>query len=180
MKTLNALCKRLSLAFAIALFAASAVCHAQTPTAAADNTQSKTEKTEKSAPVAAPDKDKSVTAEATTKSSPLDEELAKTPAGKSVAKFFAAINSGDLKQMRAFHESTGGDTQNADKDLGIFERTGGLKLHSLVPRPATDKIVVLVQTKKDARWLTFEFTLGAAEPYPIKGISARPTEPPAN
>ena len=82
--------------------------------------------------------------------------------------------------MRAFHESTGGDTENADKDLEFYEQTGGLKLHSLPSRATKDKIAVLVQTKKDARWLTFEFTVGAEEPYPITGINARPAKPPAN
>ena len=164
MNRLKSLCTRLSLAFAVVLFAA-AVCAAQTPPADAQG------KTEKSTP--APDKDKPA-------ASTLDEELAKTPAGKTVAKFFAAFNSGDLKQMRAFHESTGGDLENADKDLEFYEQTGGLKLHSLSPRATKDKIAVLVQTKKDARWITFEFTVGTDAPYPINSISARPGQPPAN
>jgi hypothetical protein len=171
MNRFKALFTRLSLALAVGLFAAVA-CAAQTP-AAPGNPQSKTEKSATVSP--APDKDKS----AATASTP-DEELAKTPAGKTVAKFLAAFNSGDIKQMRAFHESTGGDMENADKDLEFFERTGGLKLHSLSPRATKDKIAVLVQTKKDARWLTFEFTVGTEEPYPINGINARPAEPPAN
>jgi hypothetical protein len=166
MNQLTSLCTRLSLAFAVVLFAAG-VCAAQTPAADAQG------KTEKSAP--APDKDKPAATAST-----LDEELAKTPAGKTVAKFFAAFNSGDLKQMRAFHESTGGDVENADKDLEFYERTGGLKLHSLSPRDTKDKIAVLVQTKKDARWITFEFTVGTDAPYPIISIGARPAQPPAN
>ena len=107
MNQLKAHSLRLSLAFALGLFA-SAVCVAQTP--ATTNPQSTTEK---ASPAAATDKDKS---SATTTAS-LDEELAKTPAGKTVAKFFAAFNSGDLKQMRAFHERTGGHIENADYDL---------------------------------------------------------------
>jgi hypothetical protein len=179
MNQLKARCQRLSLAFIVGLFA-SAVCHAQTP--AAGNPQNKTEKAAPAAVVAAaPDKDKSPTAATATASvSPVEEELAKTPAGKTVAKFFAAFNSGDIKQMRAFHESTGGDLENADKDLEFYERTGGLKLHSLPTPPTGDKIALLVQAKKDARWLTFEFTVGAEDPYPITGISARPAQPPAN
>jgi hypothetical protein len=167
MKQLNALCKRLSLAFAAGLFAC-AVCAAQTPTSG--NQQSAPGK---AAP--APDKDKPAAA---TTASALDEELAKTPAGKTVAKFFAAFNSGDIKQMRAFHESTGGDAENADKDFEFFERTGGLKLHSLSPRETKDKIAVLVQTKKDSRWLIFEFTVGMQEPYPINLINVGPAAAP--
>ena len=164
MKQLNALRKHLSLAFALGLFAC-AVCVAQTPTTG--NPQSVPEK---AAP--APDKEKATAATP-------DEELAKTPAGKTVAKFFAAFNSGDLKQMRAFHESTGGDAENADKDFEFFERTGGLKVHSVSPGGTKDKLAVLVQTKKDSRWLTFEFTVGTQEPYPITTINARPAQPPA-
>src|SRR4028118_92107 len=166
MNQLKALFRRLLLASVVGLFA-SAVCLAQTP---ATNPQSKTEKT----PAAAPEKDKSATTATTTTASPLDEELAKTPAGKTVAKFFAAFNSGDLKQMRAFHESTGGDAENADKDFEFFERTGGLKVHSVSPGGTKDKLAVLVQTKKDSRWLTFEFTVGPPGPYPLPTLTARP------
>lgn len=167
MNQLKALCKRLSLAFVVSLFT-SAVCPAQTPSAG--NPQSKTEKT---AP-AAPDKDKSATKTA----SPLDEELAKTPAGKTIAKFFAALNSGDIKQMRAFHESSGGNAENAEQDMNFFERTGGLRPHS-VTASTKEEISVLVQPKKDERWLTLTFTVSAQEPYSITRISASPATAPA-
>jgi hypothetical protein len=170
MNQLKALYRSLSLAFVVAL-CASAVCTAQTP-ATGQSQQGKTEKTA----AAAPDKDKSAATTAPT----VEEELAKTPAGKTIIKFFAAVNSGDIKQMRAFHESNGGDTENADKDLNIYERTGGLKPHSLLAPPTKDKISLLVQTKKDTRWLAFEFTVGTEDPFPIRGINARPTEAPAN
>jgi len=160
MKQINVLFKRLLLACAVCAFAAS-VCAAQT---SPDQTrQPGTPAGEKAAD----------------KTSPLDEELSKTPAGKTVAKFLAAFNSGDLKTMRAFHESFGGDLENADKDLEFYERTGGLKPHSLTT-PAKDQIHVLAQTKKDARWITFQFTLEAQEPYGINSISVRPGSPPAN
>ncbi|HZG51035.1 MAG TPA: hypothetical protein VEZ40_02765 [Pyrinomonadaceae bacterium] len=157
MKRINLLCKRLLLACAVSMFAAS-VCGAQTPP---DHK-------------AAPDKER-----AADKSSALDEELSKTPAGRTVAKFFAAFNSGDLKTMRAFHESFGGDPENAEKDLEVYEQTGGLKPHSLTSA-AKDKIAVLVQTKKDARWLAFQFTLNTQEPYNINDLNLRPASPPAN
>ncbi|HEY9401263.1 MAG TPA: hypothetical protein VIQ24_01125 [Pyrinomonadaceae bacterium] len=160
MKQINVLFKRLLLACAVYAFAAS-VCVAQTSP-------------EQSRQPGAPAGEK-----AADKTSPLDEELSKTPTGKTVAKFLAAFNSGDLKTMRAFHESFGGDQENADKDLEFYERTGGLKPHSLTT-PAKDKIHVLAQTKKDARWITFQFTLDTQEPYGINSISVRPGSPPAN
>jgi len=164
MKQINVLFKRLLLACAVSVCAAS-VCGAQTPS----NNSPQTGASE-----SAPGKEK-----AADQTSPLDEELSKTPAGKTVAKFFAAFNSGDLKAMRAFHESTGGDPQNADKDFDFYEQTGGLKPHSL-SSSAKDKIAVLVQAKKDARWITFHFTLDTQEPYGINSINVRPASPPAN
>jgi hypothetical protein len=166
MKQINVLFTRLLLACVVCVCAAS-VCGAQTP--ANNSPQAGASETN-----AAPAKEKTAD-----KTSPLDEELAKTPAGKTVAKFFAAFNSGDLKAMRAFHESTGGDPQNAEKDFSFYEQTGGLKPHSL-SSSATDKIAVLVQAKKDARWITFHFTLDTQEPYGINSINVRPAKPPAN
>jgi hypothetical protein len=168
MKPSNALPKRLLLAcIVVAAFAATVSVGAQTP---ADNKQQPgaSEKT------TTPGKEK-----AAEKTSALEEELSKTPAGKTVAKFFAAFNSGDIKTMRAFHESFGGDPENANKDSEFYERTGGLKPYRLT-RSTKDTFEVLVQTKKDARWITFEFTLDTQEPYGINTINVSPAAPPAN
>ncbi|HYP01164.1 MAG TPA: hypothetical protein VER76_13310 [Pyrinomonadaceae bacterium] len=156
---------RLPILFAVVLFAAS-VCAAQTTASNAHGT------TEKAAPAAAANQEKSPTA------STLDEELSKTPAGKTVAKFFAALQSGDIKKMRAFHESFGGNPENAEKDMDFYEQTGGLKLHSLT-HPAKEQISVLAQTKKDARWVNIMFTLSTEEPYGIRRLSIRPASDPA-
>jgi uncharacterized protein with LGFP repeats len=172
MKHINALFTRLLLACAVAACAAS-VCGAQTTPADTKQQSPSTTAPEKAA---APGKEQEKAAE---KTSPLEEELSKTPAGKTVAKFFAAFNSGDLKLMRAFHQSTGGDVQNAEKDMDFYEQTGGLKPHSLTGTKDKDQISVLVQTKKDARWITFEFTVEAQEPHGISRIGARPASPPA-
>ncbi|HLL71777.1 MAG TPA: hypothetical protein VK363_10115 [Pyrinomonadaceae bacterium] len=150
--------------FALVLFAAS-VCAAQTP-AADSNAQGANAKP------AAPAQEKSADA------STLDEELSKTPAGKTIAKFLAALNSGDIKTMRAFHESFGGNVENAEKDMDFYEQSGGLKPHSLTS-PAKNKINVLAQTKKDARWVTMMFTVSEDEPHGIRGISIRPASDPA-
>jgi hypothetical protein len=167
MKQSKALFKRLVLACCVVAFAAP-VCGAQTPGGNSGSSQ----------PPASTARTTTAGEKTADKTSPLDEELSKTPAGKTVAKFFAAFNSGDLKTMRAFHESTGGDPENADKDLGFNEQTGGLKLHSLTSS-AKDKIAVLAQAKKDARWLTIHFTLEPGEPYGISSIGVRPAAPPA-
>ncbi|HEY0083271.1 MAG TPA: hypothetical protein VGB61_10805, partial [Pyrinomonadaceae bacterium] len=94
MKQLNALFTHFLLACAVCICAA-AVCAAQAPAA---------DKQQPGGTGNAPAKESSAD-----KPSALDEELSKTPGGRTVAKFLAAFNSGDLKTMRAFHESTGGD-----------------------------------------------------------------------
>jgi len=165
MKRINALFKRLLFACLVAAFAAS-VCAAQTP--AADKQQ----------PEAKGHTPAPATEKAADKNSPLEEELSRTPAGKTVARFLAAFNSGDLKVMRAFHESFGGDLENAEKDKEFYEQTGGLKPHRLTGS-SKDKIAVLVQTKKDARWLIFEFGIEAQEPHGISTINVRPAAAPA-
>src|SRR3712207_1217009 len=91
--------KRLLLTCALGLAAVCACAAQQTPAAKSDSTQ-KADAEKAAATTPATDKENPAV-------SALDEELAKTPAGKTVAKFFTALNSGDLKQMRAFHEGYG-------------------------------------------------------------------------
>ncbi|HEV2800806.1 MAG TPA: hypothetical protein VGW12_09935 [Pyrinomonadaceae bacterium] len=166
MKQIDALCKRLLQACAMAALAVS-ISAAQTP---AGNNQQTGAKPSAGAPGAEKSSDKRTAVE---------EELAKTPVGKTVSKFFAALNSGDIKTMRAFHEAAGGDVDNAEKDFGFYERTGGVKLHSLT---SADKgnLVLLVQAKKDERWISFNFTVDTQEPYSISSINVRPASAPAN
>ncbi|HEX8459554.1 MAG TPA: hypothetical protein VF656_19835 [Pyrinomonadaceae bacterium] len=173
MKQIDALCTRLLQACAVAALAAT-ICAAQTP-AADHNKQQTGAPQQQGSTTGASGAEKS----AADKPGAVEEELAKTPVGKTVAKFFAALNSGDLKTMRAFHEATGGDPENAEKDFGFYERSGGVKLHSLT---SADKgnLVVLVQTKKDSRWLNFNFTVDTQEPHGISSIGVRPASAPAN
>lgn len=100
-----------------------------------------------------------------------------TPAGKTVAEFFTAFNSGNLDTMKKFHQTHGGSDENAEKDKEFFERTGGLKVHS-IKRSEKTEIEVLVQTKNDSRWLNFTFTVGGEAPHAIEGIRAQPTSAP--
>lgn len=101
-----------------------------------------------------------------------------TPAGKTVAAFFTAFNSGDVETMKKFHQDHGGSVENAEKDKEIFDRTGGLKVHS-IKRSEKTEIEVLVQTKTDGTWLSFTFTVSQEAPYEIQGIRAQPTSAPA-
>jgi hypothetical protein len=164
MKQINAFFRRFLLACACAALAAVA-CGAQTP-------GDKDRQPGASENKAAPGKEK-----ADAQSSAVEEELSKTPGGKTVARFLAAFNSGDLKVMRAFHESSGGDLENAEQDKQFYDRTGGLKPHSLTSS-TKDRIALLAQTKKDNRWIMFEFTLDAQEPYGISTINVSPAAAP--
>ena len=102
-----------------------------------------------------------------------------TPAGKTVAEFFKAFNSGNVETMKKYHQDHGGNPENAEKDKGFFDQTGGLKVHS-VTRSEKAEIEVLVQTKNDGTWLSFTFTIGQEAPYGIQGIRAQPTSAPSD
>ena len=164
MNQLSAFFKRAPLLCAASILAAS-VCPAQN--SASDKRGTQPGGAQKAA---APDKDKSA-------ASKLDEDLSAMPGGKTVAKFFAAFNSGEIEAMRRFHETYGGSEENAEQDLNFFKQTGGLKPHS-VTRPAKDQIVVLSQTKNDGRWIAFGFTLAADEPHAIQSLNVRPASAP--
>jgi len=101
-----------------------------------------------------------------------------TPAGKTVGEFFAAFNSGNVETMKKFHQTHGGPEENAEKDKEMFERTGGLKVHS-IKRSEKTEIEVLVQTKNDSRWLSFSFNVSGESPFPIEGIRVQPTSAPS-
>jgi hypothetical protein len=100
-----------------------------------------------------------------------------TPAGKTVGEFFAAFNSGNLETMRKFHQAHGGPEDNAEKDKEIFEKTGGLKVHS-IKRSEKNEVEVLVQTKNDGKWLSFSFNVSGEAPFAIEGIRVQPTSAP--
>jgi hypothetical protein len=101
-----------------------------------------------------------------------------TPAGKTVSEFFAAFNSGNIETMKKFHQTHGGPEENAEKDKEMFDRTGGLKVHS-IKRSEKTEIEVLVQTKNDSRWLSFNFNVSGESPFAIEGIRVQPSSAPS-
>jgi hypothetical protein len=100
-----------------------------------------------------------------------------TPAGKTVAGFFKAFNSGNVETMKKYHQDHGGNVENAEKDKEFFDQTGGLKVHS-VTRSEKPEIEVLVQTQNGGRWMSFVFTVGQEAPYGIQSIRAKPASAP--
>jgi hypothetical protein len=103
--------------------------------------------------------------------------LPKTPAASTFEKFIRAFNTGNLETLQRFHQEHGGDPENAQQDLGFYEQSGGLTPHS-VTASSDYKIQVLVQTKKDGRWLNFGMSVDATSPHGITDIQARPAEAP--
>ncbi|MCI0694565.1 hypothetical protein L0337_21465 [candidate division KSB1 bacterium] len=104
-------------------------------------------------------------------------KLPNTPAGNTLEKFIGAFNTGDLATLRRFHEEHGGDPENAQQDIGFYEQSGGLKLHSVISS-SEHAIEVLVQSKKDESWLSFAISVAALPPNGITDIRVRPTKAP--
>ena len=103
--------------------------------------------------------------------------LPNTPAASTFEKFIRAFNTGSLEALRRFHQDHGGDPENAQQDIGFFEQSGGLKPHS-VTKSSDYEIEVLVQTKKDGRWLTFGMGVATMPPHGINNINAQPASVP--
>jgi len=103
--------------------------------------------------------------------------MPQTPAASTFEKFIRAFNTGNLETLRRFHQDHGGDPENAQQDLGFYEQSGGLKPHS-VTKSSDYEIQVLVQTKKDGRWLNFGMGVASMPPHGINDIQTRPAEAP--
>lgn len=103
--------------------------------------------------------------------------LPNTPAGKTLAAFVRAFNTGNPAALRRFHEEHGGNPENAEQDIAFYDQSGGLKLHSVTHSNEYD-IEVLLQARKDGRWLNFVINVTAQPPHGITDIRARPASPP--
>lgn len=104
--------------------------------------------------------------------------LPNTPAGKTLAAFVRAFNTGNPAALRRFHEEHGGNPENAEQDIAFYEQSGGLKLHSVALSNEYD-IEILLQAKKDGRWLSFAINVAVQAPHGIIDIRARPASPPS-
>jgi CubicO group peptidase (beta-lactamase class C family) len=107
-----------------------------------------------------------------------DVKLPDTPAGKTLAAFLKAFNTGSLEALKKFHQATGGNPENAEQDLGFFNNNGGLKVASVVSSSTTE-ITVLAQKKKDGGWINFGIEVAPNPPHQIMDIRARPASAPA-
>jgi CubicO group peptidase (beta-lactamase class C family) len=100
-------------------------------------------------------------------------KLPDTPAGRTLAAFLTAFNSGDLQTLARFHSERGGDEGNAQEDLNFFNQSGGLKLGNVI-KSSEYEIEVLTQAKKDGRWLRFKMQVERTAPYQPVEIGVQP------
>ena len=106
-----------------------------------------------------------------------DVKLPDTAAGKTFAEFLKAFNTGDLETLKRFHRAHGNPEDNAEQDVGAFNQTGALTLHSIANSTNTE-ISVIVKGSKSDRWLKFTFAVDANPPHPVTDIRVQPTEAP--
>lgn len=98
-----------------------------------------------------------------------------TTAGKTFTAFLEALNSGDINKMKAFHREKGGSEENAEKDMGFYEQSGGLKVLS-VSSSEEFEITVVAETRKDGMKVRFNMTVDSQAPHGIQGIRVQPAE----
>lgn len=104
-------------------------------------------------------------------------KLPDTAAGKTFAEFLKAFNTGNLETLKQFHRKHGNPEDNANQDVGAFNQTGSLTLHSVASSTETE-IAVIVKGSKADRWLKFTFGVESNPPHPITDIRVQPTEAP--
>src|ERR1044071_3776390 len=76
--------------------------------------------------------------------SPDAVKLPDTAAGKTLAAFLTAFNTGDIQALRRFHSERGADEGNAEEDLNFFKQCEGLKLNKVL-KSSDYEIEVLAQ-----------------------------------
>lgn len=106
-------------------------------------------------------------------------KLPDTAAGKTFAEFLKAFNSGDLETLKRFHRNHGGPEDNAEQDIGAFNQTGAMTLHSVASSTNTE-IAVIVKGSKNNAWLKFTFGVDPNPPHAITDIRVQPTQAPAS
>lgn len=104
-----------------------------------------------------------------------DVKIPDTTAGKTFAAFLDALNSGDINKMKAFHTDRGGSEENADKDLGFYQQSGGLKVIS-VAASEEYMITVIAETKNEGMKVRFNMTVDSAAPNGITEIRVQPEQ----
>lgn len=102
-----------------------------------------------------------------------DVKIPDTVAGKTFKAFLEAFNSGDINKMKAFHRDRGGDEENAEKDMGFYQQSGGLKVTS-VSSSEELAITVVAETKNEGMKVSFHMAVDSQAPHAIQEIRVQP------
>ena len=100
-----------------------------------------------------------------------------TPAGRTLAGFLAAFNTGEADTLRRFHKEHGDGEQLVQEDLNFYNQSGGLKLVRVI-QSSDYTIEVLVQSNKNERWLRLSMEVEKHTPYAIADIRVQPSSRP--
>ena len=96
-------------------------------------------------------------------------KIPETPAGKTFAAFYKAINSGDAEKMKQFHKERNGNPANAEKDMEFYQRSGGFTVID-VASSGDFALTATIETKKDSARLRFSLEVDSTAPHAIAGI----------
>lgn len=100
-------------------------------------------------------------------------KLPDTPAAKVFAAFLKSLNSGDIEVMKKFHKEYAGNPENAQKDMGFYQESGGIKVVS-INQSSDYALELLVEAKNDSARLTFTIQVAKNAPHAIESIRIQP------
>jgi hypothetical protein len=100
-------------------------------------------------------------------------KLPDTPAGKTFAAFLKAFNTGDVEILKKFHTEYGGNPANAQKDMGFYEQSGGIKLVS-IGKSSDYTLEVVIETKNGPEKLNLSIVVSKDAPNGIQMLRIEP------
>jgi CubicO group peptidase (beta-lactamase class C family) len=107
-------------------------------------------------------------------------ELPSTPAGKVLAGYLEAVNSGDKNKLEAFIKAHRPDRPDAlDRMLDLRWNTGGFDLYSVESSQALNIQAVLHEREGNERYNRMSVSVSDGEPAVITNISLMVIPPPA-
>jgi CubicO group peptidase (beta-lactamase class C family) len=114
------------------------------------------------------------------------EALPETAAGRQMAAWLAAVNSGDKERMRAFEAANGpgvaADPSRVERlvrrDEALWKDSGGFEVEKVLGSDE-GKIAVAVRQKELGYWMQFGMGVAAEAPHGVTGFGFRGMEMPA-
>jgi len=112
--------------------------------------------------------------------------IPESPAGRKLADWLSALNSGDLARLRKFYAdqlspSTKPDPNLIDRpaegDFGFFGETRGLDIRKIVASSRTD-LQAFAQARLTGAWIRIDVAVNPEPPYGLRGFGVRATDAP--